>query len=153
MKTKLFLFFLILGVQLFQAQEITEKEYEIYSTYIGEQGLTDYPIINRIPEKFRIYAIFDDSIAMAISKISVHNFDHKKLRSMSLKHDLIDPTNKRISFDPNLTIYFSPIHFVNPNEGYFITIYENKNAKPFYFFFKAQKINSKWTILDYNNIY
>jgi hypothetical protein len=153
MRTFFFHFFFIFSVNLFQAQEIKEDEYKVYSTYIGEQGLIDYPIVIGIPDQFRINAKFNDSLATVISELPVYNFDHKKLKSMSLEYDLVDPENKRISFDPNLIIYFSPINFISSNEGYFITVYDNKKIKPFYFLFKVQKVNNKWNILDYNNVY
>lgn len=150
-KTFFFTFFILFS--LFKSQ-ISDKEYDIYSTFVGEQGLSDTSMFFGIPEEFKNYIKFDDSISIAINNLKISKFDTNKIKLLSLKYDLIDKKYTRVKSDLNLKVYCSPILFNSQELGYLFVIYLTKLLpKPQFFFLKAEKINNKWIISDYEDFF
>lgn len=143
----------MVNINICYSQEITRNEYEIYGTFIGEQGYKSHPVKFEIPEEDKSSLKFNDSIAVAIHASPMKFVNYQELIPVLSKYKTLEQKYKKMKYDTSLRIYLSPIIFKKA-KGYFFAISKTDLLpKPNYMFLVAHKEKDKWIISNYYNIF
>jgi hypothetical protein len=152
MKVIFSILLLLLCVHFYFSQELTDEEYEIYGTFIGEQEYDLQYVKFEVPAEYKSLLVIDDPIAVAIHDSPMKSINNQKLFTISSKHKSLD--QKYIIKNKILrNLYLSPIVFKG-GKGYFFAVskMDNPLIKPNYMFLLAIK-KKDWIISDYYDIF